>query len=67
MGPAAEGVVTIGHTGISVLIQEALAVRRQQEALGEHGVVAEVEETARGEMGLDQSIGVEAGRTSAYR
>ena len=66
-GLAAEGMVTAGHSCINVLIEEALAVRRQQEAQGEQGVAAGAEEAAGGEMGLDQSIGVDAGQTSADR
>ena len=53
MEPAAEGVVTAGHCGISVLIKQALAASRQQEAVGEQGVLAEAEEATGGEIGWD--------------
>ena len=65
--PAAEGLVTVGNSIISALIEKALSVRRQKEAVGEHGVAAEAEEATRGEMGLPRWIGVDGRRRSAVR
>ena len=56
-----------GHSDISVLIEQALAACRHQEAVGEQGVAPEVEEAASGEIGRDESIAVNARRTSADR
>ena len=65
--PAAAGVDTAGHSSIRVLIEQALTASRQQEAVSAQGVAAVAGEAARGEIGLDQSIDVDAGRTSADR
>ena len=53
--------------GINVLIEQALAASRYEEALGEQDVAAEAEEAVGGEIGRDKSTGYNAGRTSAGR
>ena len=62
-GTAAEGMATADRHNISVLVYEAVAASRQQAARGEQSasVAAHAGEAAGGEMGVGQSIGVDAG------